>query len=49
MPTKDSDDVPTICRVCGKPIAPGEARYRDEEGESHPDCYDRRRRPPKTE
>jgi hypothetical protein len=40
MPTKDPDDVPTTCRVCGKPFAPGEARYRDKEGDVHPECRD---------
>jgi hypothetical protein len=43
MPTKDTDDAPVICRVCAKPFAPGEARYRDEEGDVHPECYQRRR------
>jgi hypothetical protein len=49
MPTKDTDDVPVTCRVCAKRFAPGEPRYRDEEGDVHPECHDRQRRPPKTE
>lgn len=49
MPTNDPDDPPVTCRVCGKPFAPGEARYRDEEGDVHPDCYQQRRRAPRTE
>src|SRR5258705_13483075 len=46
MPTKDPDDPPATCRVCGKPFAPGEARYRGKEGDVHPECRDRERRPP---
>jgi len=49
MPPKDPDDVPTTCHVCGKPFAPGEPPYRDGEGDVHPECYDRQRRPPKAE
>jgi hypothetical protein len=46
MPTNTPDDEPVTCRVCGKPFAPGEPRYRDEEGDVHPECYKRPRRPP---
>jgi hypothetical protein len=45
MPPKDPDDVPVNCRVCGKPFAPGEARYRDAEGDVHVECHERRQRP----
>jgi hypothetical protein len=46
MPTKDPDDPPVTCRVCGKPFASGEPRYRDSEGDIHLECHDRERRPP---
>jgi hypothetical protein len=49
MPTKDPDDEPVNCRLCGKPFAPGQARYRDEKGDVHADCRDRERRPSGTE
>jgi hypothetical protein len=37
-------DEPAICRVCGKPIREGEARYREFEGGVHADCRDKARR-----
>jgi hypothetical protein len=49
MPTKDTDDEPVNCRVCGKPFAPGEPRYRTAEGDVHAECRDRQRRPAETE
>ena len=49
MPPKDSDDVPVTCRVCGKPFAPGEPRYRDEEGDVHVECREGPRQPTGTE
>jgi hypothetical protein len=49
MPTKDPDDPPPICRVCGKPFAAGEPRYRDGAGDVHLACHDRERRPSRTE
>ena len=49
MPTKDPDDVPVTCRVCGKPFAPGEPRYREAEGDVHAECRDRQQRQAETE
>lgn len=49
MPTKNPDDVPTTCRICGKPFAPNEARYREEGGDVHAECRDRERRRAETE
>jgi len=43
------DDDRSICRVCGQPIEKGKARYRDEEGEVHPECYTGQRRPAEAE
>ncbi len=46
MPTKDDpDDELVDCRICGKPIAPGEARYRDSQGDAHVACHDAEQRP----
>ena len=41
MPTKDTpDDELVDCRICGQPIQPGEARYRDSHGDAHVACHD---------
>jgi ssDNA-binding Zn-finger/Zn-ribbon topoisomerase 1 len=32
---------PAICRICGKPIRDGEARYHDFEGDVHADCREK--------
>ncbi len=46
MPTKDPDDELVACRICGQPIQPGEARYRDAHGDAHVACHDAEERPP---
>jgi hypothetical protein len=45
MPTTETDDEPVQCRVCGKLIAPGEARYRDGRGDAHVACHEEEERP----
>jgi hypothetical protein len=35
---------PVTCRLCGKPIHEGEARYREPGGDVHVDCRDKERR-----
>jgi len=49
MPTQVTDDEQVTCRICGKPIAPGEPRYREVEGDVHLGCHDRQWRRPGTE
>jgi hypothetical protein len=34
----------SICVICRKPILPGEGRYRDDKGDAHSECYDRRKK-----
>jgi hypothetical protein len=41
MPTETNE--PT-CRICGKPFAPGEPRYREPKGEVHQHCRDEEKR-----
>jgi hypothetical protein len=35
------DSEPVTCRLCGKPILKGEARYREPDGDVHADCRDK--------
>ena len=45
MPTQEPDHEPVQCRVCGKVIAPGEARYRDGRGDVHVACHEEEQQP----
>jgi hypothetical protein len=42
LPSKE-DEV-SVCVICKRPIAPGEGRFRTEEGDAHEECYRRPKR-----
>jgi hypothetical protein len=44
-PPSPGPDKSVVCRLCGKPIQPGEPRYREPEGDVHLECRKRQGRP----